>query len=85
MPIQCGAAKMIKSYQEEVALKPPPIVNESLAIIGTVYSDGVSLIFDNADTPSTKHYKCNKSITFFSGDRVKIVKISGTYIVEYAI
>ena len=76
---------MIKSYQEEVALKPSPIINESLATIGAVYADGVSLIFDNATAPSTKHYKFNKSITFVPGDRVKIAKISGTYIIEYAI
>lgn len=57
----------------------------SLATIGAVYSDGVSLIFDGAGAASEKHYKCNTSVSFSAGDRVKICKISGTYIVEYVV
>ena len=52
---------------------------------GTVYSDGISLIFDGDSEPTAKHYKCNAALTFAAGQRVKIVKISGTYVVEYPI
>ena len=57
----------------------------SLATVGAVYSDGLSLIFDGTGTASEKHYKCNTSISFTAGDRVKICKISGTYVVEYIV
>lgn len=56
-----------------------------LATIGAVYSDGVTLIFDGQTQPTTKRYKRNKSVTFTPGQRVKVVKISGTYIVEYPV
>ena len=55
------------------------------ATIGTKYSDGLSLIFDGQTEESAKHYKCNTSITFSAGQRVKIIKDSGTYIVEYPV
>lgn len=55
------------------------------ATIGTVYSDGVSLIFDGTDIESQKHYKVNTSVTFKAGDRVKILPTSGTYVVEYVV
>nr|DAT30970.1 MAG TPA: hypothetical protein [Caudoviricetes sp.] len=58
---------------------------DELATVGTVYSDGISLIFDGQTTESLKHYKRNTAVTFQTGQRVKIVKVSGTYIVEYPI
>ena len=78
---------MIESYQDEIALKKSiePIKAQEFATVGTIHADGVTLIFDDSATESTKHYKFNKSITFIAGDRVKIRKYSGTYIVEYSI
>lgn len=61
-----------------------PIVR-SFATVGTVYADGVSLIFDGEDQETEKHYLCNTSATFAPGDRVKIAQDSGTYIVEYVV
>ena len=55
------------------------------ATIGTVYEDGVSLIFDGTETESQKHYKVNTSVVFKTGDRVKILPYSGTYVVEYVV
>jgi len=55
------------------------------ATVGTVYTDGITLILDGVAAESTKHYKCNTSIKFSAGDRVKVAKISGTYVVEYPI
>ena len=56
-----------------------------LATVGAKYTDGLSLIFDGQSAASEKHYKCNTSVTFQAGDRVKICRISGTYIVEYVV
>lgn len=56
-----------------------------LATVGTVYDDGLSLIFDGQEDATQKHYKRNTAITFSAGQRVKVVKMSGTYIVEYPV
>ena len=56
-----------------------------LATVGAKYADGLSLIFDGQTAASEKHYKCNTSVTFQAGDRVKICRISGTYVVEYVV
>ena len=45
----------------------------------------MTLIFDGSTTASEKHYKCNTSISFKAGDRVKISKISGSYVVDYVV
>lgn len=78
---------MIKSYQDEVALKKSvaPVKAQEYATIGTVYSDGVTLIFDDSVTESTKHYLCARNQVVTAGDRVKVKKDSGTYIVESVI
>lgn len=57
----------------------------NFATIGDVYEDGVSLIFDGQDSATEKHYKCNTSVMFSPGDRVKILPDSGTYVVEYVV
>lgn len=54
-----------------------------LATVAGVYSDGIVLRIDGAETK--KHYLVNASQSFSVGDRVKVAKISGTYIVEYKI
>ena len=56
-----------------------------LATVQNVYSDGITLIFDGETIASTKRYKRNASVTFSTGDRVKVCAISGTYLVEYPI
>lgn len=56
-----------------------------LATVGAVYSDGLTLILDGQTEATTKRYKRNTSITFTAGQRVKVVKMSGTYIVEYPV
>lgn len=78
---------MIKNYQQETAIKTAESEPEdqNTATIGAVYTDGVSLIFDGTGTATAKHYKVNTSAVFTAGDRVKIYKYSGTYIVEYII
>ena len=57
----------------------------NFATVGAVYADGVTLIFDGESQPTEKHYKCNTSVEFAAGDRVKILSDSGTYVVEYVV
>lgn len=76
---------MIGSYQEEQALAPKEPASASFATIGAVYTDGVTLIFDGTEVASTKRYKVNRSAAFAAGDRVKITRDSGTYVVEYPV
>ena len=65
------------------------VVEESqesqFATVGEVFDDGVTLIFDGQDEATDKHYKVNTSIVLVSGDRVKVLKDSGTYVVEYVV
>lgn len=70
------------SKQKEAKASAPSF---DLATVGAVYSDGLSLIFDGSTSASQKHYKCNTSISFKAGDRVKISKISGSYVVDYVV
>lgn len=57
----------------------------AFATIGQVYGDGVSLIFDGQTAATQKHYKCNRFGKFSAGDRVKIIRDSNTYVVEYPV
>ena len=57
----------------------------SFATIDQIYDDGITLIFDGEETASEKHYKCNSFCIFAPGQRVRIIKDSGTYVVEYPV
>ena len=57
----------------------------NFATVGAVHEDGLSLIFDGQEAASEKHYKCNTAVRFTAGDRVRILKDSGTYVVEYVV
>ena len=56
-----------------------------LARIGTVQNGKATLIFDGQTEATKKLYRCSSSMTFKAGDRVKVTKLCGTYIVEYRI
>ena len=56
-----------------------------LATIKAVSSTGVTILVDGDEEASSKEYKTNAAQHFASGDRVKIIKNSGTYLVEYVI
>lgn len=73
------------TYQEEQNLALPEPEPANFAMIGEVYEDGVSLIFDGDAEPSEKHYKVNAFVVFKAGDRVRIIADSGTYVVEYPV
>lgn len=57
----------------------------SFATIEQIYDDGITLIFDGEETASEKHYKCNSFCVFAAGQRVRVIKDSGTYVVEYPV
>ena len=57
--------------------------NLQLATVAGVYSDGLSLIPDDQTDPTQKHYKFLASAypSPAAGDRVVVMKMSGTYVV----
>ena len=75
---------MIHNYQEQKRMEIMEPQEASFATVGTVYSDGLTLIFDGG-TESVKRYKCNISAVFSAGNRVRVRKDSGTYVVEYPV
>lgn len=76
---------MYGSYQErQQDLRKEP-KTDFLATVYSVASDGIRLKFDGETEARQKKYKFNKSASFSPGQRVKVAKVGGTYIVEYPI
>lgn len=69
--------------QKRKEIENPPEIY--FATVLGVHEDGLNLIFDGETESINKRYRYNKSITFKIGDRVKVTKVSGTYLVEYPI
>lgn len=76
---------MIDGISEAQDVQEEQDLDARLATVGAVYTDGLTLIFDGQETATEKHYKCNTSVTFKAGDRVKVARISGSYVVEYVV
>lgn len=74
---------------DELILENIPEEDEAqefcLATVGAVSAEGVTLIFDGQTEASGKTYKVNTTVPFAAGDRVRIKKDSGTYIVEFVV
>lgn len=70
---------MIENEQQLAELIPAEPPEQSLATVVQVAEDGVVLDIGE------KHYKCNTGIVFKVGDRVKLIKDSGTYLVAFPI
>lgn len=73
------------SYQNErrMRIEEPSQIN--FATVMGVYEDGLQLKFDGEQEATSKKYKYNRSIAFRLGDRVKVSRVSGTYVIEYPI
>lgn len=56
-----------------------------LATVAEVTADGVKITIDGSEEAGEKEYKVNSSQLIKPGDRVKIHKNSGTYLIEYVI
>lgn len=77
---------MIENYQQRKALEH--ITGSStgtIAVVGGIYEDGISLVLPGEIIPGGKHYPYNASCTFELGQRVHIARENGTIIVEYPI
>lgn len=69
----------------EVQEKQEPPVFQFATVAAVVPGEGIQLLFDGEETAGQKAYKCNTAVTFHQGDRVKICRDSGTYVVEYVV
>ena len=72
-------AEMIQNEQELAQILPAEVPEQSLATVMEIAEDGVVLDIGE------KHYKCSTGIVFKVGDRVKLIKDSGTYLVAFPI
>lgn len=70
---------------EAEAISIPEPQDATFATIDEIFDDGVTLIFDGQETATEKHYKVNSFAIFKAKDRVRIIKDSGTYVVEYTV
>lgn len=75
----------MNEYQEQRESEVAEHTESGFATVGEIFADGITLIFDGQTTASEKHYKCNAFEVFAAGQRVKIAKDSGTYVVEYPV
>lgn len=75
----------METYQDMAADEPNEVPEASFATISEIFEDGVTLLFDGLDAPTTKRYKVNAFVVFQPGDRVRVIKDSGTYVVEYPV
>ena len=78
-------SELIQSYQEEQQLIGKEPENCNFATVAAVEPTGLRLRFDGEEEASEKLYKCNAFVVFKVDDRVRIVKDSGTYVVEYPV
>lgn len=62
-----------------------PNFSPEIATVAEVMANGIRLIFDGTSVSDGKIYPCSACANFKTGDRVKIAKINGTYLVEYPI
>lgn len=53
------------------------------ATVVAVSGGKATLKFDGETTATQKRYKYNAALSLKAGDRVKVNKISGTYVIEY--
>ncbi len=56
-----------------------------LASVTEVTADGIKILIDGEEEAGEKEYVGNAAQLFLVGDRVKIHKNSGTYLIEYAV
>lgn len=72
-------------FVSSISMPDENLPENFLATVGAVYDDGLSLILEGQTEATTKHYRCNTSVKFAAGDRVKVARISGSYVVEYVV
>lgn len=60
-------------------------IPSSFATVSAVDTSGVQLVFDGESQSSGKVYACNAGMTYKVGDRVKVTKDGGSYVVDYVV
>ena len=66
-------------------MQEPVPGNASFARLISVEPTGLIIQIEGESAARTKAYPCNRFGTFHAGDRVKIIKDGGDYVVEYPI
>lgn len=69
--------------QEETA--PETTDDIELATVAAVGENGVTLLIDGNEESGTKEYRVNAAQLIQAGDRVKISRISGSYVVNFVV
>ena len=78
---------MMLTYQEQKQIESDtaPPRSSNLATVSDVFSDGITITFDGETAPREKHFAYNSAVEFQAGQRVRVEKIAGTYVVAYPI
>ena len=69
--------------QEETA--PETTDDIELATVAAIGENGVTLLIDGNEESGTKEYRVNAAQLIQAGDRVKISRISGSYVVNFVV
>ena len=76
---------MIENYQERRTLEKQSPMAAQFATVGAVYSNGITLKFDGESAASSRRWPYNSAVNFSAGQRVRVEKIGGTYVVAYPV
>ena len=57
----------------------------STAIVAEVKAEGITLLFPDSAEPTAKAYPYNKAVSFSTGDRVFLIRSSGSYVVAFPV
>ena len=74
---------MIYQDQEALFLQKRSPSAAKFATVVAVSGGKATLKFDGETAVTQKGYKYNAALSLTAGDRVKVNKVSGTYVIEY--
>lgn len=74
---------MIYQEQEALFLQKRRPAAAKFATVVAVTGGKATLKFDGETAATQKGYKYNATLSLTAGDRVKVNKVSGTYVIEY--
>ena len=74
---------MIYQEQEALLLQKRRPAAAKFATVVAVSGGKATLKFDGETAATQKGYKYNAALSLTAGDRVKVNKVSGTYVIEY--
>lgn len=74
---------MIYQEQETLFLQKRRPAAAKFASVVAVSGGKATLKFDGETAATQKSYKYNAALSLTAGDRVKVNKVSGTYVIEY--